>query len=208
MTLERVGSRYYLGLDLGQARDYSAIAIAERRTELTGERDHVTYLDHTTTRILVTHLERIPLRTSYPEVVARVRGITQRYKGHCLEIIMDATGVGAAVKDMLHQARLGFTVYGVTITGGKQTSISYGGYPVPRHDLLANLRVLLEKDMLDLEVPGDMRQLLEAECLRWGRRSAHNDLIFVIALACWKAGGQPIAQHIPGPLPMYPIARK
>ena len=67
MTLERVGSRYYLGLDLGQARDYSAIAIAERRTELTGERDHVTYLDHTTTRILVTHLERIPLRTSYPQ---------------------------------------------------------------------------------------------------------------------------------------------
>src|SRR6187401_3335536 len=111
MTLEKLGSRYYLGLDLGQVRDYSAIAIAERRTELTGERDHITYLDHTTTRVLVTHLERIPLRTPYPEVVARVRGITQRYKGNRLEIIMDATGVGAAVKDMLHQARLGFTVY-------------------------------------------------------------------------------------------------
>ncbi len=36
MTIETPGSRFYLGLDLGQARDYSAIAIAERRVELTG----------------------------------------------------------------------------------------------------------------------------------------------------------------------------
>jgi hypothetical protein len=204
MTLERLGSRYYLGLDLGQAKDYSAIAIAERRTDLTGEVDHVTYLEQTNTRILVTHLERIPLRTSYSDVVARVRRVTQRYKGHRLEIVMDATGVGAAVKDMLNQARLSVTIYGVTITGGERTTISYGGYHVPRQDLLANLRVLLEKDMLDLEVPGDMRQLLESEFNSWGRRSAHNDLIFAIALACWKAGGQPIVPHIPGPLPMYP----
>ena len=74
-------------------------------------------------------------------------------------------------------------------------------------DLLANLRVLLEKDMLDLEVPGDMRQLLEAEFLRWGRRSAHNDLIFAIALACWKAGGQPISLYGPAPLPLYAEAK-
>ena len=41
MTLLQPGSRFYLGLDLGQARDYSAIAIAERRVELTGARDRV-----------------------------------------------------------------------------------------------------------------------------------------------------------------------
>jgi hypothetical protein len=64
MTLEPVTSRFYLGLDLGQARDYSAIAIVERRVELTGERDHITYLDRTVTRILVTHLEES--RSAHP----------------------------------------------------------------------------------------------------------------------------------------------
>ena len=125
MTLEKPGSRFYLGLDLGQARDYSAIAIAERRVQLTGARDPVTYLDHTRTRIFIRHLERIPLRTPYPEVVARVRAITQRYHGRRLQVIMDTTGVGAAVRDMLAQAQLGVSVLGVTITGGRQATFTY-----------------------------------------------------------------------------------
>jgi hypothetical protein len=203
MTLEPVTSRFYLGLDLGQAKDYSAIAIVERRVELTGERDPITYLDRTVTRILVTHLERIPLRTSYPEVVERVRSLTQPYPKRKIEIVMDATGVGGAVKDMLTWAKLGCTVYGVIITGGERVSLVHGGYHVPRHDLLANLRVLLEKRMLEIEVPRDIGSLLEAEFLRWGRRAAHNDLIFATALASWKAAGQPISLYGPALLPLY-----
>jgi hypothetical protein len=49
MTLEKPGSRFFLGLDLGQARDYSAIAVAERRVELTGAHDPITYLQGTRT---------------------------------------------------------------------------------------------------------------------------------------------------------------
>ncbi len=36
MTLEKPGSRFLLGLDLGQARHHSAVTIAERLVELTG----------------------------------------------------------------------------------------------------------------------------------------------------------------------------
>ncbi len=54
---------------------------------------------------------------------------------------MDATGVGAAVRDML-----------------------------------ANLRVLLEKRMLEIAVTGSAADALRTELLRWGRRSAHDDL--------------------------------
>lgn len=198
------GSRFYLGLDLGQARDFSAIAIAERRVELTGALDQVTFVRHTRTRIIVRHLERIPLRTPYPEVVARVRGIV---KDRCfheqrLEVIMDATGVGAAVRDLLSQASLGVPLIGVTITGGERVVLSYGGHHVPRHDLLANLRVLLEKRMLEIAVTGHAAEALRAEFLRWGRRSAHDDLVFAVALACWKAGGQPLSLNGPGPLPL------
>lgn len=105
MTLETPGSRSCLGLDLGQARDYSAIAIAERRVELTGTHDSVTFVQHTRTRVLINHLERIPLRTPYPDVVARVRAIVQQFHPPGkLQVVMDATGVGAAVRDMLTRA--------------------------------------------------------------------------------------------------------
>ena len=211
MTFEKPGSRFYLGLDLGQARDYSAIAIAERRVELTGARDPVTYVDHTRTRILVDYLERIPLRTPYPEVVDRVRAVVQRYtsSGRKLQVVMDATGVGAAVKDMLARANLGVPLLGVTITGGHRVTMSLGGYHVPRHDLLCNLRVLLEKFMLEVTVTGPLAEALRFELHRWGRRSAHDDLVFALALACWKAGGQPLSPFSPGPLPLiYPELRR
>ena len=209
MTLEPPGSRFYLGLDLGQARDYSAIAIAERRIELTGTRDPITFLHHTRTRILIGHLERIPLRTPYPDVVERVRTVTQQYCDRKLQVVMDATGVGAAVRDMLARANLNVPVFGVTITGGQRVTLAFGDYHVPRYDLLANLRVLLEKRMLAITVTGGPAEALRSELFRWGRRSAHDDLIFATALACWKAGGQPLSINSPGPLPLiFPEVRR
>jgi hypothetical protein len=210
MTVNDVGSRFYLGLDLGQARDYSAIAVAERRTELTGTQDPVTYLHHTRTRTIVTHLQRIPLRTPYSEVVERVRSVVHRYPQRRLQILMDATGIGAVVREMMRDANLGVTTFGVTITGGSRVTLSYGGYYVPRHDLLANLRVLMEKRMLEIHVRGPNAEALKTEFLRWGRRSAHDDLVFATALACWKAGGQPLPM-LNGPVPiphLYPEVRR
>jgi hypothetical protein len=49
---------FYLGLDLGQRHDPTAIALVER-------------VDLTSVR--VRHLERVPLGTPYPGVVARVQ---------------------------------------------------------------------------------------------------------------------------------------
>lgn len=211
MAIDTPGSRFYLGLDLGQARDYSAIAIAERRVTLTGVRDPATYRDRTSTRVLVRHLERIPLRTPYPEVVARVRALVKDrcFRQQRLEVVMDATGVGAAVKDMLGRAALGVPVIGVTITGGERVVVSFGACHVPRHDLLANLRVLLEKRMLAIAVAGGAAEALRAEFFRWGRGSAHDDLVFAVALACWKAGGQPLSLSGLGPIPnVFPEVRK
>ena len=181
MTIETPGSRSCLGLDLGQARDYSAIAIPERRVELTGTRDPVTFVQHTRTRVLISHLERIPLRTPYLDVVARVRAIVQQFQPGKLQVVMDATGGGAAVRDMLARANLGVPLIAVTLTGGERVNVSHGAYHVPRQDLLANLRVLLEKRMLAIEVKGDA----------------------AVALACWKAGGQPFALYGPGPPPTH-----
>jgi hypothetical protein len=128
--------------------------------------------------------------------------VSQQYRDCGLQAVMDATGVGAAVRDMLAGAQLGVSVFGVTITGGHRVSLSRGDYHVPRYDLLANLRVLLEKRMLGIAAPGPIAEALRAELLRWGRRSSHDDLVFATALVCWKAGGQPLSLNGPGPLPL------
>jgi hypothetical protein len=55
---------YFLGLDLGQAADYSALALLERQGRPSPEAVY-----H------CRHLKRWPLRTSYPDIAADVGGI-------------------------------------------------------------------------------------------------------------------------------------
>ncbi|MCC6539430.1 MAG: hypothetical protein IT162_17900 [Bryobacterales bacterium] len=205
-------SRHFLGLDLGQARDYTGIAILERRIVSGPTPDPVSFARPTSTHIIVNHLERIPLRTSYPDVIERVRALVEdraRQKRR-LEILMDATGVGAAVRDMLKRASLGVPVSGITITSGERVLVAAGNhYHVPRHDLLGNLRVLLEKRMLTVAASGPHVETLRSEFLRWGDRSAHDDLIFAVGLAAWKASGLPLNLDGAGPIPMvFPEVRK
>ena len=76
---------FYIGVDLGQKQDYTAIAVVER-----GDRK----------KLLVRHVERVPLGTSYPKVVDLVGAITQHEDlvGQCC-LAVDATGVGTPVVD-------------------------------------------------------------------------------------------------------------
>jgi hypothetical protein len=179
---------YYLGLDLGQRRDPSAIAVVERG------RDE---------RLMVRHLERIPLGTSYPRVVARVKKLLalNELRGNCW-VAADATGVGAPVMDMLRDARLGCDVASVTITSGEKESQSGQTWNVPKRDLIAGLQVLLERDQLRIaeklrDAGPLMRELMNVRTRRkengrerlgadgYGER---DDLVVALALACWRAG--------------------
>jgi hypothetical protein len=181
---------FYLGLDLGQRRDPSAIAVVERG------RDQ---------RLLVRHLERIPLGTSYPKVVSRVKEILalDELCGRC-SVAADATGVGAPVMDMLRDARLGSEIASVTITSGERESQSGQTWNVPKRDLMAGLQVLLERDQLRIaEMLRDagplMRELMNVRTRRKenGRErmgadgyGEHDDLVIALALGCWRAGKQ------------------
>ena len=66
------------------------------------------------------YLERVPLGTPYPEVVERVAQVTRSAElaGRC-HLVVDATGVGRPVVDLLRRARLGCVVMPVMITGGE-----------------------------------------------------------------------------------------
>jgi hypothetical protein len=52
--------RFFIGLDLGQSHDFTAMAILER-TELTGDWDAMIYANKRMAALRLRYLERIPL---------------------------------------------------------------------------------------------------------------------------------------------------
>jgi hypothetical protein len=177
---------FYVGLDLGQRRDHSAIAVVQKMFD----------------RLLVRHLERVPLGTPYTAVVSRMREIVQhpQLRGQCA-LVVDGTGIGAPVVDALRAARLGCELCAVTITGGEHEHRHDGLWSVPKRDLIAGLQVLLERGELRianalLEAGSLVRELLDMRITMAGNGRVrlgadgfgeHDDLVIAVALSCWRA---------------------
>src|SRR5580700_1607622 len=105
---------FFVGLDLGQKQDFSAVAVVER------EEHRLTWMAPAQPCMRVRHLERMPLGTPYVNVVRRVSEIMQ-HRALALQgrLVVDATGVGAPVVEMLRAVRPPCRVTAVTITGGE-----------------------------------------------------------------------------------------
>jgi hypothetical protein len=104
---------FYVGLDLGQSADYTALAVIEDGIERNKDGGAEKYLH-------LRHLERYPLRTLYPDIAEAVVSLmrderlapneydpsTLRYFRRTPELIVDHTGVGPAVTDILKKKQL------------------------------------------------------------------------------------------------------
>jgi hypothetical protein len=184
---------FYVGLDLGQRQDFSALAVVEREEQrfawMAGPRE-----------VSVRHLERMELGTPYPRVVKRVCDVMLHPKMaqpngiRACRLVVDATGVGAPVVDLLRSAGLGVSLTTVTITGGERAHGQGERWHVPRGDLLAGLEVLLEAGELKIckRLREAERLVRELESMQLGSRSKsgggeHDDLVFAVALAVWRA---------------------
>ena len=75
---------HVIGLDLGQAADYSALALMEKMVPPGAE-----------PRYAVRHLHRWPLGTPYPTIVADVTELVKRPPLDNPRLVPDQTGVGA-----------------------------------------------------------------------------------------------------------------
>ena len=122
-------AEYYVGLDLGQKQSFTAIAVVERSLEREEVRNPIYYTlewrEMTEPRIAVRHLERIPLGTSYCDVVERVRELVlhDALRGR-VKLVVDGTGPGVPVVDLLRRDKAlmaGCELEAVTITAGVRT---------------------------------------------------------------------------------------
>ena len=183
--------RFLFGLDLGQAVDPSAMCLLEQTAakEPDGRRAF-----HYGAR----YLQRWPLGTSYPDIVADVGQMLreERFWGSTLAI--DATGCGRPVYDLFHEAGLPVKLMGVLITGGAAENYTDGLYHVAKVILISGLQVALQKRRLKFAAGlKDVATLIqelrdyrvkitaaEHEVFS-AREGAHDDLLLSLAIAVW-----------------------
>jgi hypothetical protein len=188
---------YFTGLDLGQARDFTALAVLERRT-LPDPQVSSRVVAHYAVR----HLERFPLGTAYTAVCARLAQLFAQPPLAGSLLAVDQTGAGRPVIDRLRGARIQARVLPVTITAGHQaTAADGGGWLVPKKELVSTLQVLLAARRLQVsptlaEAPTLVRELLQFqvkvtraahETFGTWQEGQHDDLVLAVALAAWYA---------------------
>ena len=214
------GRDFILGVDLGQARDYTAIAVLERFEELTGKAEKGRWT--TQVRYEMPHLERPPLGTSYPAIIDRLKDLIVRLPAHeRLKILVDRTGCGRPVVDLMRKEKL--QIVPITITaGGSVTGSAYGGYNVPKRELVSNLAIQFQADRLKISraLP-EAAQLIEElqnfkmkitlagnDTYEAWRESDHDDLVLAAAMAAWYGEKKLYSiLHLP-PMPRVPIETK
>lgn len=180
---------FTLGLDLGQANDYSALSIVKRVQE--GEEE---------ARYELLHLKRWTLGTRYPDIVKDVAGLLQRepLADPPANVALDYTGCGRPVADMFEAAGLNPILVG--ITGGNAVSqATQREFGVPKRDLASIVAVLLQEGRLKWPAALPEARTLARELQNFRvkvttagndtygawREGLHDDLVLAVALACW-----------------------
>src|SRR6266851_116434 len=186
---------YLVGLDLGQASDFTALAVLERtrpaeRSDSWGEtfrvRQHWSGIETVPVRptapkrertYAVRHLERFPLGTSYPTICERIVELFAEPPLRGATLVVDQTGVGRAVVDMIRRARPRASIRPITITAGLGVVPDGAGWHVPKKELVSALQVLLQSHRLQVASKLPMASVLlkELESFRVKITAAANE---------------------------------
>ena len=192
--------RFLVGLDLGQIQDHSALVVLEVVEVPTGAVSLVSGRERKDQHYHVRHIQRFALGTPYPDVALRVKEVmvTAELKGRTA-LLVDATGVGRPVIDLLRQAGIR-PLLGITITAGDSISRAGSNWRVPKRDLVSTLSILLQSERLKVAQGLPLADLLLQELLNFKvkidpltahdsygawREGLHDDLVLATALACW-----------------------
>lgn len=181
---------YVSGLDLGQARDHAALVVVEQERISDPDRP-----GHSANRFDVRHLHRWPLGTSYPTVITDLQAWFAVAPLRDTPLVVDATGVGRPVVDMIRAAGLPADLRPYTITAGT----AEGDATVPKKDLVGAVLAALQTRRLRFAEALPLRPVLEKELETFRvkvtadrnetfaayREKDHDDLVLALALAVW-----------------------
>jgi len=210
---------FFIGVELGQVSDVTAIAVVESltlpflRSEEIRERRWVSVRpvyqgpdgkevrDHPPVNFALRHLERIPAGVSYPEIVSRFEALHRQLRKPVT--VLDATGVGKAAVELFRKTNVSVSVF--TLVAGDQTIRDGSNYRIPKRDVISSTQVLLQTGRLKIARSLPHAALLARELvnfrfkvgqersedvLDW-REGPDDDLVLALAIAAWEAERNP-----------------
>jgi hypothetical protein len=158
----------------------------------------------------VRHLERLPLRMAYTEQVDHIISLITRVEKNIV-VCADGTGVGRPILDLLWRGlpprlkgtKQKVTPCPITITGGSTlTRNPWGGWNVPKRDLVHGPPVLMQDGRLKVASGLELRDVFQKELLNFKvkinistphdsyeawREGIHDDLVLAVSMPCWAA---------------------
>ena len=192
-------TRITIGLDLGKLRNHTALSVLERTYYRASTEEFIqsgTRGFQGEYRYMVIGADRLSLGTPYPRVASWVKSVAKEYEANLGSIVVDASGVGTAVMDLLNRAELPVRPTGVVITGTQASPESGGGRTavgyktVSRTELLTKLQVAIQEKRFRIDAQrcrewDALRKELSLLRLEGKRAGVQDDLAFALALALW-----------------------
>jgi hypothetical protein len=220
LNVRRHRPAYFVGLDLGQSQDYSALSIIERNSSSSsGDADSLSSSSLQTKgkyQFHCTHLHRWALRTSYTSIVDETVQIMQKPELQSGPqrpmLVVDATGCGAPVIDLFKRTNHQSYLEPVLITGGSEVTKANGVWRVPKRNLVSTVQVLLQSQRLKIagKLPQAPTLAQELQNFRakisdsghdsygagsdW-REGNNDDLVLSLAMALWGATEVPVSTY-------------
>jgi hypothetical protein len=194
-TAKPPATTWFLGLDLAQRQDFTALATLKLEWRIT-ERCKVYYNWIRKPELWLCTLDRYEQGESYLAycnmVERRIDQIRAREANSKIHLVIDASGPGAPIVDEFKKLGLKIDINPVTMTAGHEsTANKHGGENVPRRALITNLILLLERG--GLKAADGIPYLDEFQNEMLGLRAndtaagATDDLVVATALAAWQA---------------------
>lgn len=149
------------------------------------------------TPLRIQHLQRWPLRSPYTKIVGDVAAMMKTGPVAGARLLIDGTGVGAAVADLLTASGVEHEL--VVVTGGVETTREGRKWKVPKRDLVGAVNVMLQGRRLKVAASLPDAATLTTELQNFTykisdlghdsygvwREGKHDDLVFATALCCW-----------------------
>ena len=155
---------YYVGVDLGQKRDHSVIAVILKKNG----------------QITLVHMKRFGLGTEYQAVVEYLKLVGERFR-NVRAFYIDQTGVGEAFPENARRA-------GVKNVKGIELSLPR------KSDIMTHMKQVMEQKRLHIprdreliiEMNAEIAELTQAQKTKFHHRSGtHDDRLWALALAIY-----------------------
>lgn len=209
MSLVTFDRSMFVGIDVGQVNDSTALAVVERLRPV----PDLASLHHAwherakeearqmPVRLNVRHVERLPLGILYPRQVEMIMERLQRPALRGASVYLDATGVGRPVLQMLRKAGAR-NLQGITITAAQsEARQTPDGWNVGKAELVNGVQIALQVGQLRLHREVDHVEQLVAELKEFrarqnattgnmtfnAREGKHDDLVLALSYAVFGA---------------------